>query len=107
MEGNIRCRAGKNGVGGIRSDRVIGRLVICRDNDNGTLHPTSINVCDERADNLNLGERRKPSSQTKRILKVTILSAKLFLTDKTDICARPDLKLIVIVRSIPDVFRWR
>ncbi|KYM97426.1 hypothetical protein ALC62_11718 [Cyphomyrmex costatus] len=39
-------------VGGIRNDRVIGRLVICRDNDNGVLRPTSINVCDEGADKL-------------------------------------------------------
>ncbi|KYN38760.1 hypothetical protein ALC56_06759 [Trachymyrmex septentrionalis] len=37
---------------GIRSDRVIGRLVICRDNDNGVLRPTSINVCDEGTDKL-------------------------------------------------------
>lgn len=33
---------------------MIGRLVICRDNDNGVLRPTSINVCDEGADNPNL-----------------------------------------------------
>lgn len=43
-------------AGGIRSDRVIGRLVICRDNDNGVLRPTSINVRDEGVDNPNLGD---------------------------------------------------
>lgn len=49
--------AGKNdvGAGGVRGDRVIRRLVICRDNGHTPL-PTSINVRDERADNPNLGD---------------------------------------------------
>jgi len=92
MEENIRC-AEKNGIRRRRRDirRVIERLVICRDNDNGVLRPTSINVCDEEADNSNLGDGNLADGGD--IEGDNFLSTKLFLSDKTNICAYFDSKL--------------